>query len=923
MSARLGPGLRQLTHRGSVVASGFFWRGADDVDVRARILSAWQAGAVMFRVPEGYVMVLRQPVRIAGELGRAAPLVNEQGCLTSAPLRSAELAALRERGDLLLVMDGHAQCFERAVLERVEPSAWLDVSEFNLLPTRPLGRTDQPRNALTPLPAPDAAFDAQTGRSTRQRKDQQDVLQALARVGKGATAPPTGEIAGILPAALGLLRSLAAAFRRQEPGPDARQSTSRNLAPRKPERPPLWQRIKSVVATWLTRTRLMRLVGRRQAEYLRQLLDLLAAHDDNEVLRRAIPLNQRTDAAGQATPALLPPAPRTDLTISLQRPTRRPNLGLVPDLFESLRRSYEAVFKRLDDAGRHEDAAYFLAEILGEVERAVTYLERHGQLVLAAKLAESRELAPGIVVRQWFIAGDRARAVTIAVRENAFDDAVLRLERVGQKAEAQALRLLHAERLAGAGRLVRAAELAYLLPEGQQLALRWLELARSAGELSGIPLELALDPERFELARAALDPLLEGFDEDQVSLVSKLCTAFVGRNAGAGKPLAQELSRGLIAYATVEGDKASASVAWNTASWVGGACKADHPQLVSFERRVPARCRSFTYAASDAGRRPALDAIRHGSSWLVALGEAGVSLLNRNGARMAHFDVPAEVLVASNDGSRVLTVMTRDNGWLQVGRIDLATRRSEPFCEIEAASFARTFDGETWLVCTSAWPHERGELLRLDVLDASPSVLARWPMPFEGPSIQLDDSWCNIVGAEPFALLERLRYELPKMTLRQRTTLIPTPPPTQQPPHETQEVFLGAAAAATDGPPIVYDHWLRDGHFVGPTLRVGERTLELPQDVDGRGRATLVASARSYALTLATKGGQPEPLGESHTRILLGSLLAPAPHIDVRLQAAASASVRLQDETAIIADAAGRLLSFDLVTGRVRADLRL
>jgi hypothetical protein len=153
------------------------------------------------------------------------------------------------------------------------------------------------------------------------------------------------------------------------------------------------------------------------------------------------------------------------------------------------------------------------------------------------------------------------------------------------------------------------------------------------------------------------------------------------------------------------------------------------------------------------------------------------------------------------------------------------------------------------------------------------------------------------------------------MILRQRNVLLPTPPAVKQPPDGAQRVFLGAVAAADDGPPVIYDLWLKDGALVGPTLRVGERSLTLPQhDTDLRGRATLVANPRSYALTLAS---------EDQTRILIGSILAAAPHIDVRLQGTPSASVRLQADIAIIADAAGRLLSFDVVTGRLLSDSRL
>ena len=128
--------------------------------------------------------------------------------------------------------------------------------------------------------------------------------------------------------------------------------------------------------------------------------------------------------------------------------------------FEQLRRSYEAVFERLERAGKHAEAAFLLAEILNQPERAVSYLERHQQPRLAAELAEARQLPAGLIVRQWFLAGDQRRAVAIAVREGAFEDAISRLERSGAREQAGALRMLQAERMASAGRFVAAARLA-------------------------------------------------------------------------------------------------------------------------------------------------------------------------------------------------------------------------------------------------------------------------------------------------------------------------------------------------------------------------------------------------------------------------------------------------------------------------------
>ena len=81
----------------------------------------------------------------------------------------------------------------------------------------------------------------------------------------------------------------------------------------------------------------------------------------------------------------------------------------------------------------------------------MAFLERHGRYRLAAEMAEARDLPPGLVVRQWFLAGDRERALRIARRTGAFADAVTRLERSRQPEQARELRRLWAHGLAEAG----------------------------------------------------------------------------------------------------------------------------------------------------------------------------------------------------------------------------------------------------------------------------------------------------------------------------------------------------------------------------------------------------------------------------------------------------------------------------------------
>lgn len=79
------------------------------------------------------------------------------------------------------------------------------------------------------------------------------------------------------------------------------------------------------------------------------------------------------------------------------------------DFFDKLRAAYRKAFEQLEREGRIDEAAFVLAELLHVDEEAVAFLERHGRLRLAAEVAEARDLPPGLIVRQWFLAGDVAR----------------------------------------------------------------------------------------------------------------------------------------------------------------------------------------------------------------------------------------------------------------------------------------------------------------------------------------------------------------------------------------------------------------------------------------------------------------------------------------------------------------------------------
>jgi len=899
---------RHAVYRGMVRAAALWFGRRQQLELQRTLLTSFRNGDEVRAHRGGYLLIFQRERWLNAREGWATPLVRSDKVLSSAPLAPLERDALSRGVDVVLVQQGELDGAELHQLPLVEPATWLDASPFCLVPSTPWGSARTAPEALSmPIDA-GAEFDKRTGRTLHDLERQREVLHSLEQLRAGQ-APASRASFGerfrtwIGRAAEGVSVALASLLRSRR--------AANTLANRAPYRPgpvaALLQQLKNAFAGWLSRSSLMTWLGRKQAEYLQDLFERLAAHDDDEILRRAIPLGN--GGAEDSTPALLPPAPRLSLSIRLQKRARGSAIELAGDLFATLRRAYEAVFERLDAAGRHEEAAFFLAEILGQPERAVSYLERHGRLELAAQLAEARELAPGLIVRQWFIAGNRDRAVSIAVREGAFEDACLRLERSGQSSGAQALRLIQAGRLASAGIWVRAAEIASGFSAGVELALRWLELARAAGELRGIALELELDGGRVEAAHDALRPLLGNAPPDQLPVLVQIVEGLMKRDVTEAKPLARELSRELLCAAANDGSDWLARTARNVAAWIGGPFKADQPKVVTFARRASSPRASEVLAASDAGTAPARDVLRFGNQFLVALGEAGVVLLSRSGKRVAHFEMPAEALVAS-EGSRVLCVIRREDAWIQVGRIELATRRSEPWGELAAACFASSFDGDTWLVAESTGPGA-ADLVRLDVHADRPRSLQRLPLPILPHAMSAGAHHCNVIGGDRFGPPERLLYELPKLRLRQHS-VVPLDLTTEE--GSDPRLFLGEAAAFGTLRPVVCERWLDGSTLSHPKLRLQDRVIDLRTE-DADGILTLTVSDSCYAVALGS-------VERNRVHLLAGSIQAGEPHLDLLLHGAATATLRLTGHELLLADTAGRILGTDLSSGFRAVDLR-
>lgn len=913
--------------RGVVDAAGFLIETAliGEAEARRRVLSVWEPGSTVHRVARGWLIRLAAPRRVRCDQAPGLPLTAEKvavgRALVGAPFSPEDLRAIDPPdGSLVRLRAGNTLVERPAEADRVDPASWLDTSGFALAATTTLG---------APPAVPRVQGTGARGFDLRTRlkgvppavPELAEVLAALSQKSDKA-APVRPGMGGSRLRVLGdwlhglrwslrLRRSPAA----RAPGvPGSRELIIAGAAPPPRRRGPgLGERFERLFHQLATRTavasHLSRAVGRRNAAYIQRLMEMFEQGDFREALRYAIPLGGPVGDALRGLPLRLP-GPRRSLEV-LPEGGRRGSVPMSVDLYNELQRLYRMAFERLEAQGHIEEAAFLLAEVLQAHEEAVAFLERHGRLRLAAEMAEARNLPPGLVVRQWFLAGDRQRALWTARRTGAFSDAVTRLERSRRHEEAQALRLLWGQDLAEAGDYAAAVESVWPVAEARRMALGWMDRAiEQGGTPAGRMLarKLSLVPEDFEKTRDQALTLLESWRAEGAS--ARLSFADTLRQ-GPRTPEAMTLAR--AAVRTIARDSGRFGPRMSPAQFRqlvtfadDGALRADAPAL-PLGSPEPWASREGIWTVevghSDIGTMAASDAafLPTGLT-LVALGEAGVRLISRAGRTVAEMDQPAHRLVVSDSGNRAIALARRGDAW-RLARIDLATRKSELWCDAHLDALAPDYDGVLWFVAAADG---------LVAIDATARGFdGPWGVPDLGRrvgAIVRSEQRCSLVatGPEP----EVWTYELPSLFLRSRVE-----------------------APEADGRP-------GEGRSIGtsPEGLLAEQWVEAPSS-DAMAAETsfhvVAHGRRAFQFHLPGAGwtsGTPLLAGDwlaapvhapEETRIFLIHRPTSRVRADVVLARARRVSIRLTPSYLTLADDRGRIVVLDLEYGQVRRDFRL
>jgi hypothetical protein len=519
-------------------------------------------------------------------------------------------------------------------------------------------------------------------------------------------------------------------------------------------------------------TRIARVLGWRQASYLARLMGMFADGELDDALRHAIPLGSGGADRESSGPMLGVPSARKTLQLSTRLTPASSTLGLPAPLLAELRRLYTQAAARLEQQGRYDEAAFALAELLQDAAAAVSLLERHQRFQLAAELAEGRSLAPTLVIRQWLLAGNADRAVSIARRTHSFSAAITLLERsASTQALAAQLRIIWAEMLAEAGDFGGAVMAMRPLAEGRGLLLKWLEIGVGAGGVMGARLlaqKAHMAPDAFDAVASQARALLRDASADgapaRLAFATELSTAAPHASSSA---LAKLALRALARDAELELTAPNPSVLRKLEGLIGSdPMVADLPPLHRAAKPVPVEKSHLRVLEGDRGLLEVFDVIPlSGGRMLVALGEAGVRLVTRDGRTAAHFDVPAHQLALSTKQTQALALAPR-GGAVRVSRIDLVQRRTALWWEGRLDAWSKSFDEAMWFVAQS------DSVIGLDTL--SPRMRALWRVgDLQGRVLQLGSSTLSVAFlVDKGDVVERWAYAGSYLGLRTRDELV-------------------------------------------------------------------------------------------------------------------------------------------------------
>jgi len=712
--------------KGRVLAKGYFFDlSIPESELQNRVLTLWQNGSKLYKFEFGFVLLQKEikPEFISHCLG--APLVQQSDILSNVLLESTFISESDTHAaqNIYLALNGELREVSLISDFYFDPSQWLDLGLYHEAITDTLGEINRPDIAVSKqgISVRDALGDPELTESAKLKQ----TLERLEKIRNREETKGVSRGAGLG----SLFSSLKRAFSNKSTRSSNAANGSGNGAMRPSYNPNtnqasssgIFKKIANAFSNYLMNSDLAKAIGRAHAKHVQKMMDQFNGGNIEDALKNAIPLNNLRDALeskstslslkGQSLPQSIQPYSSS---------SNKSTVGLEDNLLYQLRQMYEQAFNTLDRQGNYKKAAFVLAELLRDIDRAVQYLEKHEQYKLAAELAEGQKLNPPRIVRQWVLAKDIDRAMEVAVIAGCYQEAITLLQS-SHPDKADELRWHCATLHYDAGDINTAVDIAWPIKNKRNDVIEWMKHSFHLGGEVGAQhlLRLALfDADNYAQYLAAID---KQFQNEERNIDLALLDEIIKHgNKEPNKRIASIAARYYLS-AVAKGQFDFDRKRWNQLCLIAGdlTLRADVRglDLNKFTTSSKSQSNLVTLSFTPSYGREASDCVSLiGGKKLIAFGESGVELWNAKGKLISRFSVPCHNIIVSDNGNKALLLANRA-GYQIVHQFDLRNKSVSYWLDLDIHCWATSFDGHTWLVS------HQDKLFVLDVLSSEQSTL--------------------------------------------------------------------------------------------------------------------------------------------------------------------------------------------------------
>ncbi|OCG18263.1 bpX6 domain-containing protein [Gilliamella sp. WF3-4] len=532
---------------------------------------------------------------------------------------------------------------------------------------------------------------------------------------------------------------------------------------REKQKPSRWRNYLSLFSIV---SKLSHLIALRQGNYIETMLKKFEQGNLEDALRYAIPINNNSPSKGQAFGV---PKPRNKLSLSESVYGNSSSIYLEEKLQKHLQVLYQQSFEKLAKQDRVEEAVFVLVELLNNLDEGLEFLMQRKRYKQAMELAIARDAKPELIIKLCCLANDWNKAVMIARRDNAFANAILMLEK-DQPEIVDRLRLEWANALADRAEWLAAIDVIWPLPKYRYLAEEWFnnidKLDAQAIDAKAIVKRLILMPESIDKLEDRLTEIKNNpdFYQKRLGIAQQILEQqqYIENLRSLLRVLINNILADVVTYPN---EFTKVDIAKLIELTQDKSLKIDMPNSsLTLARHKPLleSNRLLLYICPEAGYRSIYHmAVLTDNNYLLALGEAGIIKVDRQGKQLAHFMIPAERLVISHNRLQVLALVKRNN-YYRIHKLDLSTGK---FIDLGVVQFQQchwTFDGINWTIVNNNC---------IEVINIGNTLAVVWRVDLSPNSvlqIAIKDHQEAILTVNPENCCEAFYYSIPERRLINR-----------------------------------------------------------------------------------------------------------------------------------------------------------